>query len=117
MDLEPVAVHDHLLDHEPQDGLLELEARILEPVAKPPHDLLSADDMPGGEIPPRGPGPQGGQLVLDSEHPFLDRRFPRLEIVQVERPGLIGVDQPLALPVQLAEPRRRQAEALISPAN
>jgi len=32
-------------DDQPQDGLLELQARILGPVAKLVHDLLSADDL------------------------------------------------------------------------
>ena len=108
MDLEPVVDHDDLVNDEAEDGLFEFEVGISEPIAKLYRDLAGSLGMSDGEISSGLPRAQFGLLVFYSQDPVLERLLAGLEVGQIERSGLVRVDQPFALPAQFSQPSRGQ---------
>ena len=76
MDLQPVPGDDDLLDHQPQDGLLDLETGVLELAAEllleVLGEVLRTGDLTHGKRLFRLPGAKFGLLVFDRENPLLD---------------------------------------------
>ena len=101
-----MAGDDHLLDHQPQDGLSDLEARIVEVAAECSRDGFDPCDLAGGEFSPRGPGSEFCLFILHREDPVLNRGLASLEIVEIESARLVCIDQAFSLTVQILQPAR-----------
>ena len=104
MDLEPVSCDDHLLDRQLQDGPFDLKARVVEVAAECLRNGLDALDLAGRQFSPGGPGSEFRLFLFDREDPLLDVGFARLEVIEIQRARLVGIDQPFSLTVEFPQP-------------